>query len=256
MGESDPDFMQSLARGLRVLEAFRELGQDQSIASLSSHTNLPRGVVARCLHTLGELGYVGRRDRQFYVLPGVLRLADAFLSDRSLSALAQPLLEHLRDELGESCSLAVLDGDEILYTARASRSRIMSIGLHVGSRLPAWCTSMGRVLLAAKPEEEQADLLPQDPFPRLTAMTVPNKAALKAALNEVRRKGYAIVDQELEIGLRSIAVPVKDATGCVVAALNVGTNALERSIDALEQVILPPLETTAAALGRQAFSIR
>lgn len=251
MSASDPNFMKSLARGLQVLEAFRELGAGQSIASLSSHTGLPRGVVVRCLHTLSELGYVGRRERQYHVLPGVLRLADAYLSDRSLSALAQPILESLRDELGESSSLAVLDGTEILYIARASRSRIMTIGLHVGSRLPAWCTSMGRVLLASLPPAERDALLPEDPFPRLTATTVADRAALDALLQRVDHDGYAIVDQELEIGLRSIAVPVRDEGGCTVAALNVGTNALERSLEDLAQVILPVLVRAAATLGRQ-----
>ncbi|WP_232492680.1 IclR family transcriptional regulator domain-containing protein [Novosphingobium kaempferiae] len=256
MSGSDPDFMQSLARGLHVLEAFRELGSGQSIASLSGHTGLPRGVVVRCLHTLTELGYVGRRDRQFHVLPAVLRLADAYLSDRSLSALAQPILEGLRDEVEESCSLAVLEGAEILYVARASRSRIMSIGLHVGSRLPAWCTSMGRVLLAAKAPEERDGLIPGDPLPRLTSNTVPDRAALEGVLQGVLRDGYSIVDQELEIGLRSIAVPVKDETGVTVAALNVGTNALERSLDELRQDVLPPLVRAAAGLGRQVASAR
>lgn len=256
MNETDPDFMQSLARGLQVLEAFRQLGPGQSIANLSNYTGLPRGVVSRCLHTLSELGYVGRRDRHYHVLPGILRLADAFLSDRSLSALAQPILESLRDELGESCSLAVLDGDEILYIARASRSRIMSIGLHVGSRLPAWCTSMGRVLLASLPPAERAALLPEDPFAQKTENTVPDRARLEALLDGVTRDGYALVDQELEIGLRSIAVPVRDQHGHTVAALNVGTNALERSLSDLTQIILPPLSKAASALGMQAGSVR
>lgn len=243
--------MQSLARGLRVLEAFRELGPDQSIASLSSHTGLPRGVVSRCLYTLSELGYVGRRERRYHVLPGVLHLADAFLSDRSLSALGQPVLETLRDELGESCSLAILDDAEILYIARASRSRIMSIGLHVGSRLPAWCTSMGRVLLASLPPGEREARLLEDPLPRLTATTIADRAGLAGLLRSIERDGYAIVDQELEIGLRSIAVPVRDKAGCTVAALNVGTNALERSLDDLAQIILPALSNAAVTLGRQ-----
>ena len=252
MSEPHPDFMQSLARGLQVLEAFWELGAGQSIASLSTHTDLPRGVIARCLYTLSELGYVGRRERLYHVLPGVLRLADAFLSDRSLSALAQPVLEGLHDELDESCSLAVLDGAEILYVARASRSRIMSIGLHVGSRLPAWVTSMGRVLLASLAPAERDTLLPQEPLPRLTPLTLVDRAALEKVLEGVVGNGYAIVDQELEIGLRSIAVPVCNEAGCTIGALNVGTNALERSLQDLEKTILPALTRAASSLGRQA----
>jgi IclR family pca regulon transcriptional regulator len=195
------------------------------------------------------LGYVERRDRLFSVTPGVLRLADTYLSDRSLPALAQPLLEKLRDEVDESCSLAVLDGGDVVYVARASRRRIMSVGLRVGSRLPAWCTSMGRVLLAALPPEERDALVPSGPLPALTPHTVRNRAALNALLDDVDRNGYAIVDQELEIGLRSIAVPVRDGKGAVIAALNVGTTALERSVDDLTTRIKPRLTQTAGLLG-------
>jgi IclR family pca regulon transcriptional regulator len=249
MDTHDPDFMQSLARGLTVLEAFAALGPDQTISSLARHTALPRGVVARCLHTLVVLGYVERRDRHFSVKSSVLRLAEAYLSERSLPALAQPLIEKLRDELGESCSLGVLDQADVLYVARASRSRIMSVGLHVGSRLPAWCTSMGRVLLAALPPGERDALIPPAPLPCLTPHTVRDRAALDAQLGEVARRGYAIVDQELEIGLRSIAVPVRNGEGRVVAALNVGTNALERSVEDLATRIMPCLERTAVQIS-------
>lgn len=251
MTEPDPDFMQSLARGLQVLEAFAVLGQKQSIASLAERTGLARGVVSRCLHTLAKTGYVERQDRLYSVLPGVLRLADAFLSDRSLPALAQPLLERLRDEIGESCSLGILDRADILYVARASRSRIMTIGLHVGSRLPAWCTSMGRVLLAALPPAERDALIPRDPLPRLTPHTATDRRQLDERLDRAARQDFAIVDQELEIGLRSIAVPVRDAGGRVIAALNVGTNAMERAEEDLQATILPSLRATAAALSRE-----
>jgi len=249
--ESDPDFMQSLARGLQVLEAFAVLGPAQSIAALAGHTGLPRGVVTRCLHTLAVLGYVERRDRLFSVRPSVLRIADAYLSDRSLSALAQPALENLRDVVSESCSLGVLEGGDVLYVARASRSRIMSIGLHVGSRLPAWCTSMGRVLLAALPAAERDELIPPDPLPGLTPQTVRCRADVMALIDTVRSQGYALVDQELEIGLRSIAVPVNDRRGCTLAALNVGTNALEHSASDLTERILPHLATAATLLGAE-----
>lgn len=248
MHDRDPDFMQSLARGLKVLEAFAERGPEQTITSLAIHAGLPRGVVGRCLHTLTVLGYVERRDRVFSVTPGVLRLADSYLSDRSLPALAQPLLEKLRDEVDESCSLAVLDGRDVVYVARASRRRIMSIGLHVGSRLPAWCTSMGRVLLASLPPGERDAVFPPGPLPALTSHTVRDRAALDALLDDVSRNGYAMVDQELEIGLRSIAVPVLDGKGRVVAALNVGATALERSVDDLRTRIRPRLTQTAALL--------
>jgi IclR family pca regulon transcriptional regulator len=245
--ENDPDFMQSLARGLVVLEAFADLGPNQTITSLSHHTDLPRGVVVRCLHTLATMGYVERHDRLYSARHSVLRLADAYLSERSLPALAQPLLEKLRDEVGESCSLGVLDRADVLYVARASRSRIMNIGLHVGSRLPAWCTSMGRILLAALPRAERESLIPAA-LPRRTAHTITDRLALDAVLEESARAGFVLVDQELEVALRSIAVPVRDRSGCVIAALNVGTNALERSADDLRTTILGRLQQTAREL--------
>lgn len=248
---ADPDFMQSLARGLKVLESFAALGPGQTIASLAQHTGLPRGVVARCLHTLAATGYVEKRDRFFSVRPGVLRLAEAYLSDRSLSALAQPLLERLRDEIDETCSLGVLDRADVLYVARAARSRIMTIDLHVGSRLPAWCTSMGRVLLAALPPAERAPLIPPSPFPRRTPHTVASRTALDARLEDAKRSGFALVDQELELGLRSIAVPVRDGESRVIAALNAGTNALRRSAEDLKTQVMPRLREAAAQLGAE-----
>ncbi|WCT79567.1 IclR family transcriptional regulator domain-containing protein [Novosphingobium humi] len=249
MSQSDPDFMQSLARGLMVMEAFVELGPDQSIASLARHTGLPRGVVARCLHTLVMTGYVAQDERSFSVRPKVLGLARAYLSDRSLSAIAQPLLENLRDRLGESCSLGVLDGADVLYVARASQSRIMAIGLHVGSRLPAWCTSMGRILLASLPPEQRDALLPPASLPARTPHTVGSLEDLRALLDRIARDGVAIVDQELEVGLRSVAVPVRNAKGQVIAALNVGVNAMEHSVEHLRSNIAPALIETARMVG-------
>lgn len=248
-GTSDPNFMTSLARGLSVLEAFATLGPDQTVASLARHTGLARGVVARCLHTLVTTGYIERNDRLFSVQPSVLKLADAYLSDRSLSAFAQPLLESLRDEIGESCSMGVLDGSDVLYVARASHSRIMRIGLHVGSRLPAWNTSMGRILLAGLPPAERQSRLPADPLPRRTSNSVADRAALDKVLETVERQGFALIDQELEPGLISIAVPVLDRDGRVIAALNVGANAIDRSLDDLRDTVLPKLRAMASKLS-------
>lgn len=232
--------MTSLARGLQVMEAFATLGPGQNISTLVRHTGLPRGVVGRCLHTLGALGYIDRHDRHYSVKPRVLRLADAYLSDQSLSAVAQPLLERLRDEIGESCSLGVLDGGDVLYLARASRNRILSTALHVGSRLPAWRTSMGRVLLAALPPEERNAHIPDG-----------ERDGLETRLAQIAADGFALVDQELEPGLRSMAVPVLDRSGAVAAAINVGTNALERSTGSLLHDVLPRLRETSAVIARE-----
>ncbi|WP_236617752.1 IclR family transcriptional regulator domain-containing protein [Sphingobium ummariense] len=250
-GGSDPQFMQSLARGLAVLEAFSDHGSDQTISRLTEHTQLPRSVVVRCLHTLVQLGYLEQQEKSYRPRPRVLRLADAFLSDRSLPAIAQPILEELRDELSESCSLGVLEGDEIIYAARASQSRIMAVSLHVGSRLPAWCTSMGRVLLASLPVEQREALVPSC-LAALTPNTQTDRRELLKEITAVARQGYAVVDQELELGLRSIAVPVVDKLGVTVAALNAGTNAFDRSADELLDTFLPVLRAGAVKLSRLA----
>ncbi|HVJ44077.1 MAG TPA: IclR family transcriptional regulator C-terminal domain-containing protein [Dongiaceae bacterium] len=244
--------MQSLARGLQVLEAFTGLPPSVTIPQLAKETGLARAVVTRCLHTLVALGYVEEHERHYSICPHVLRLAGAYLSARSLPILAQPLLEDLRDSLGESCSLGVLDGDEIVYVARASTTRIMAVSLHVGSRLPAYCTSMGRILLAALPPDKlQAALDRVTPIQR-TPHSITDRAELQQAIMAVANQGYAVVDQELELGLRSVAVPVRDRNGRVVAALNLGTNAMRLSVKDLKARVLPELRAVAENLQRLA----
>lgn len=250
--KSDPHFMQSLARGLQVLEAFADLPPNVTVPQLAKETGLARAVVTRCLHTLAALGYVEEHERHYSICPHVLRLAGAYLSARSLPIMAQPLLEDLRDSLGESCSLGVLDGDEIVYVARASTTRIMAVSLHVGSRLPAYCTSMGRVLLAALPPDRlQAALHRVTPIQR-TPHSITERAALQQAIMAVASQGFAVVDQELELGLRSIAVPVRDRAGRVVAALNLGTNAMRLSVKDLKSLVLPQLRAVAENLQQLA----
>lgn len=244
----DREFMQSLARGLAVLESFAELGAELTVAELARHTGLSRTVVGRCLHTLELLGYVDQRGRAYVTRPRVLRLADGYLSERSLAALAQPIVEDVRDAVGESCSLGVLDGADVLYVARASHARIMAVGLHVGSRIPAWCTSMGRVLLATLPEPDRERLLPEHLMP-FTKLTAKDRKQIMARIDDARTLGYAIVDQELEMGLRSIAVPVVDRSGRTVGALNVGTNAALRDLEELRTRELPILRRAAERLG-------
>jgi IclR family pca regulon transcriptional regulator len=223
----DPDFMTSLARGLTVIRAFSGGTGRRTIGTLAQATGLSRAAVRRCLHTLRMLGYVGLDEHGHYALrPQVLALGYAFLSSSSLVAAARPLLEQVSAAVRESCSMAVLEGDAIVYVARsAAAPRIMTIDLGVGSRLPAYCTSMGRVLLAGLPRADLdaylARLVPAAHTPR----TVTERDALARLLADVARDGYALVDQELEMGLRSIAVPVRDLAGNVVAALNVSTHA-------------------------------
>ena len=239
----DPDFMASFARGLAVIRAFSGGTGRRTIGALAQATGLSRAAVRRCLYTLHRLGYVGVDESRHYVLrPKILSLGYAFLSSSSLVVSAKPLLEQVSATVHESCSMAVLEGDSIVYVARsASSRRMMSIDLGVGSRLPAYCTSMGRVLLAALPADELdgyfAKLVPI----AFTERTVTRRDALRRVLEAVARDGYAIVDQELEIGLRSMAVPVRDLSGNVVAALNISTQASRVSAEELLSRCLPAL---------------
>jgi len=247
----DPNFMSSLARGLAVIRAFSQQRRELTIAQLSHRTDIPRAAVRRCLYTLSKLGYVGTEDGRTYALrPRILALGHAYLSSTPLATAVQPLLDQISDELHESSSMAVLEGDEILYIARSSTTtRLMSIDLGLGSRLPAYCTSMGRVLLAELPPGNLDQYLGRVKLTRLTHRTVSSVADLKRVLTEVRRDGYAIVDQELEIGLRSMAVPVRDASGRCVAAINVGTQSARVSVAEMQARFLTPLRAAAGELA-------
>ena len=247
----DPNFMASLARGLAVIRAFAQQRSRLSTAQLSLRTGIPRAAVRRVLYTLSALGYAGTEDGRTFVLhPQILALGYAYLSSTPLATSAQPLLDHVSRTVHESCSMSVLDGDDVLYVARASTSRrIMSIDLGIGSRLPAYCTSMGRVLLASLPPADLAAYLRRAKLLPLTPRTESSRERLAAVIQGVRAKGYAVVDQELEIGLRSIAVPVLASGGRVAAALNVGTQAARVTIGEMEKRFLPVLRAAARDLG-------
>lgn len=247
----DPNFMTSLARGLAVIRAFSQQRRRLSIAQLSLRTGIPRAAVRRCLYTLEKLGYVASEDdRTFALRPQILALGHAYLSSVPLGTAAQPVLDGVSAEVHESCSIAIMDGDDILYVARSSSStRIMSIDLGVGSRLPAHCTSMGRALLASYEADELAGYLRRVKLTPYTNRTIVSKEKLAETLAVVREKGYAIVDQELEIGLRSIAVPVADYRSRVAAAINISVQAPRVSIAEMEKVFLPPLRKAAQELG-------
>jgi len=245
----DPNFMTSLARGILVIQAFSEQRLQLSISQLSRRTGLSRASVRRCLYTLSKLGFAGSDDgRNFHLRPRVLTLGHSYLSSAPLATSAQPILEHLSQILHESCSVALLDGVEIVYVARANVSRIMSIDLGVGTRLPAFCTSMGRVLLANLAPTELEGLLPRIEFTHYTERTVNSIEKLRQGLAVVREQGYAIVDQELEVGLRSMAVPVRNAAGKVVAAINVGAHGQRVSVLDMQTRFLPYLRAAAQEL--------
>ena len=247
----DPNFMTSLARGLAVIRGFSQQRRKMSIAQLSLRTGIPRAAVRRCLYTLAKLGYVQSEDgRMFALRPQILSLGHAYLSSVPLVMAAQPILDQVSAAIHESCSLAIQDGDEILYVARSSAStRIMSIYLGVGSRLPASCTSIGRVLLAGLADDELSAFMRRVKLTPFTNRTIVQKDALADAIARVRRQQYALVDQELEIGLRSIAVPVRDFRQRVAAAINVSVQATRVSVAEMEKTFLPALNEAARELG-------
>ena len=245
------DFVRALAKGLAVIETFNAQASALTLSDVAKCTGLSRGTARRLLLTLVELGYAAFDGKRFSLRPRVLRLGFAYLSAQNLWQLAQPLMAALVEKVHESCSIAVLDGLEIVYVARVpTATRIMSINLGLGTRLPAFATSMGRVLLAGLPDEQLSAAVKYAPaLSAYTAKTIHDKAALLKELDAVRRQGWALVDQELEIGLRSIATAITDANGKVIAALNIGTHATRWPMQKLLQDVLPALKETAAAIS-------
>ncbi len=250
----DPSFMTSLARGLAVIHAFQERKRQLTIAQISHRTEIPRAAVRRCLHTLIKLGYATTDGRTYSLLPKVLTLGHAYLSSTPLAVTAQPILDRLSEQLHEACSMATLEGDEILYIARsATPQRLISVDLSVGSRLPAYCTSMGRILLAGLDDPALEDYLSDVDLQVKTSRTLHTPDALRASIEEIRQQGWVIIDQELEMGLRSVAVPLKDSAGQVLAALNVGTHVGRVSQRELETRFLPVLLAASEELSTRLF---
>ncbi|MFL6674459.1 MAG: IclR family transcriptional regulator C-terminal domain-containing protein [Massilia sp.] len=241
--------MLSLARGLSVLQAFSDQRRSLTIAQISHKTGIPRASVRRCLHTLIELGYAQADGNNFSLKPKVLTLGYSYLSSTPLTVSSHSYLNNISRTLNESCSLAVLQDDEVLYVGRSAASRIMSVSLTTGSRLPAYCTALGRVMLAHLPAAELEGYLGRVPLKAMTERTVVSKTRLAQILTEVRAAGYAIIEEELEIGLRSIAVPVRGASGHVVAALNVGAHAARVSSRKMTEDFLPVLQKGAQELA-------
>ncbi len=246
----NPDFVLSLARGLSVIEAFQDRPDGVTVGDVALRTGLSRASVRRLLITLELQGYASHSGPVYKLGSRVLRLGFAFLSSHSLPALAQPILEEISSTIHESSSLSVLEGYDVVYLARSATRRVMSVGLAVGSRLPAYCTSMGRVLLAALSETDLAIYMDQVHVLSKTPKTITDGPRLVAAIERVREQGYALVDEELEMGLRSLAVPVVTRTGRVVAAMNTGVHASRVGIDEMISRFLPVLKEGALSLGR------
>ncbi|WP_323014907.1 IclR family transcriptional regulator domain-containing protein [Devosia sp.] len=242
------DIMGGLAKGLLAIETFTAERPRQSISEVSAASGLDRATARRCLLTLAHLGYADYDGKYFTLTPRVLRLGTACLATMPLPQMVQPLLDRLSQELGESSSVSILDGADIVYVARAAQRKLMAIALMPGSRLPAFCTSMGRVLLAARPEGEAAGILEQTPLIARTPLTRTDPAAILAELARIRAQGYALIDQEVEMGLRSIAVPIRNARGATVAALNIGAPATQQSVTDLVDLYLPAMQAVQAEL--------
>lgn len=246
----DPNFMTSLARGLIVIQAFTQQSPQMTISQLSVKTGLSRAAVRRCLYTLTKLGFAGAEDGSRYSLrPRMLTLSHTYTASNTLSSAAQPILERMSSMLRESFSVATLDGEDIVYIARTSVSRVMSVDLHIGSRLPAYCTSMGRILLAYLPSEQLESYLAKVALTPYTTRTVNTIEKLRLHLRNIRRNGYSICDQEYEVGLRSLAVPVYSPTGRAVATINLSGNAQRMSVLDMQTRYLPHLRNAASELS-------
>lgn len=244
MSPRGPDFVQSLERGLAVIRAFDAGHAELTLSEVAAATGVTRAAARRFLLTLAELGYV-RSDGKFFSLTArVLELGYAYLSSLSLPEVAESHLEALVAEVNESSSVSVLDGMDVVYVARVPVSRIMTVAISVGTRFPAYATSMGRVLLAGLPADDLEAYLSKVRLERLTSRTVSSIAALRGELAKVRSQGYALVNQELEEGLRAIAAPIRDRNGQVVAAVNVSAHASRTSLEAMRRDLLPLLLKT------------
>lgn len=246
--------LQSLERGIAVIQVFSRERPALTLSEVARLTGITRATARRILLTLEDLGHVRSDGRLFSLTPRVLTLGWAYLSSLNLWETAQPLMEELTKQTNESCSAATLDLPDVVYVARVPTSRIMTIALGIGTRLPAHCTSMGRVLLAALPEPELEDFLATARLEPYTGRTITDRERLRRTIHSVREQGWALVDQELEIGLRSIAAPLR-VDGRTIAAINVSAAAPRVPLEQLRGRFLPELlktvELIATSLERQ-----
>jgi IclR family pca regulon transcriptional regulator len=246
----DGDFVRSIERGLAVINALGHPGPGLTLAEVARAIGVTRASARRTLLTLEGLGYLRFDERHFTLTPKLLDLGHGYRSDLALPAIARPHLQDLMEATDEFCSVSVLDGDETLCVARVAPSRIMNVAMPVGTRLPAYATCVGRVLLAGMESDELDDYFGRVRLLSLTPATLATEPALRRELDRVRRQRYAVVDQELERGLRSAAAPIRNAMGRVIAAANLGAPAGRITVDKLRRSLVPPLRLTAEAIER------
>ena len=248
--EQGPEYLELLARGLRVLTAFTADKRQMTLSEVAVVVNLSRATARRALHTLERLGYVETDGKLYRLMPRVMTLASAYLSSNGISIVAQPVVERVCRQIGETCSVGILDRTEVVFVARASPRRIISVDLTVGYRLPAYATGIGRVLLGGLDPDELEALLDQTELAKLTSRTTVDKTLLKAAVIATRETGQCIVDEEAEVGLRSAAVPVRRYDGKIACALQVGVRTEQVSVDRLRDDILPVMKEAAGEIGQ------
>lgn len=244
------DFNQSLERGLEIIQTFGADAPRQTVSEVAAKTGLTRATTRRFLITLVELGYVVTDGRSFQLAPRVLGLGYSFLSGLGFPDVALPHLERLVAEVDESSEASILDGEDIVYVVRVPGTKLMTIAISVGSRMPAHATSMGRVLLAGLADSELDAYLKVATLKRFLPRTITEPEALRAAVLQARADGFAIVDQELEAGLLAVAVAIHDRNGRVVAAVNLSTHVARRTVRSMHEDLLPPLQRTAALIER------
>jgi IclR family pca regulon transcriptional regulator len=245
------EFVRSVDRAFAILRAFGRDTPTLTLSQVAQRTSLTRASARRFLLTLESLGYVGCEGREFFLRPRILDLGFAYLSSVPLFDIVEVHMEAMVQQVQESSSASVLDGTDIIYTLRVPTKRIMSVQIEVGTRLPAYATSMGRVLLSAlKPAQVDSYFL-HAKMERLTPLTVTDEQQVRVVLEQVRRQGWCLLDQELEVGVRSIAVPLHDSVGRVFAAMNISTNATRVPSERLLNDYLPVLRETAAAIDEE-----
>ncbi|PJM68630.1 IclR family transcriptional regulator domain-containing protein [Achromobacter ruhlandii] len=245
----DPDYMLTLARGLHVIRAFGTRRHPQTAAARARCAGLPRAVVQRCLHTLILLGIAEQHGRQYILTPRILGLGYAYFSSTPFVSLAQPVLEELSASVNETCALAIMEGHEMLYLARSEVNRLLATSMGLGSRLPAYCTSIGRVLLAQLSEPALARYFAAIELQPYTEFTITTEARLRAELARIREQDYAVVDQELELNVRAISVPVRSASGKACGAVNVSVKAARVPLERLTGEFLAPMRQAVARIG-------
>lgn len=243
------DFVRSLARGLAVLKAFDRDDPAMTLSDVARKTGLSRAAAGRFLKTLVTLGYASFDGRDFRLRPRVLELGTAYFSSHSFVDIASPLLKQAADKAREPCSMAVLDGGEIVYVVRHTANRMMSITIPIGKRYPAHSTSLGRVLMGALPDEELEAMIDAADLRQVTPFTVTDKDELKSMIVRGREQGYQVAESQLEVGILSVAVPVRDGSGKVIAAINMGVPSSRHDRTSLERELLPILQETAAEIA-------